>query len=271
LGAAIAAPWHGAMAAHYGQPFLDEYVGRQTIGRARGTSFQSDPWWYYLKLMAGTYWPWAAVLALAAGAWARRGFPARRTGQVLALSWTLLWLVAVSLFADKRRQYILPAYPAMAWLCATWLVGLPCISRAPLLRRGRLDAIVAAGLLVSISITVARSVSVWRNPPDGWPRVVEFLRREGAPEVWAGSIQYNHAGMLAALTGRWPRTIDWSEEYRTPPPAGALVVFAERPAPLGAEEVFRSGTVAVVRWPPGLHDPRDRDAPPPGLHPWFVR
>jgi 4-amino-4-deoxy-L-arabinose transferase-like glycosyltransferase len=272
LAVLVAAPWHAAMVVHYAGAFIDEYVGRQAIGRALGTSFEADPWWYYLKLIAGTYWPWAAVMALALGALARTGLqPRHRRGQVLALTWLVLWVVAVSIFSDKRRQYILPAYPAMAWLCGVWLAGAARPLLAPLLRKTRLEALVGVGLVASCVLTGSEGLAVWRRPPEGWPRLIGFLRHERPAEVWAGSIDYTHAGMVAALTGLWPRTIDWSESYRTPPPAGALVIYSEKPPPPDAEEVFRSGEVRLVRWPAGEHDLRDHDAPPPGPQPWFVR
>jgi hypothetical protein len=75
-------------------------------------------------------------------------------------------------------------------------------------------------------------------------------------------VNYSNAGMIGAVTGRWPRTIDWTPDYRTPPPAGALVLYSEGPPPANAEVVFQSGAVVVARWLSGMHDPRDHDHPP---------
>ncbi len=263
---AVASPWHVSMAMHYGQPFVDVYLGRETIGRALGTAFESDPWWYYLKLMVSTYWPWLVVLA-AAGVHVAKGrrLARNRKGLALAVLWSVLWIVAVSVFPDKRRQYILPVYPGLAWIAGLWLANV-LLPRAKGLRV-RLNWVVSAGVVASALIAATGTSYFWRSPLQRhWVDLFSFLQQrastDGPVELWSGAVYYNNAAMIGAVTGRWPRTIDWRPDYRTPPPVGALVLYSEGPPPPGVEEVFRSGSVIVVKWPPGMKDPRDHDRPP---------
>ena len=263
-GLAIAAPWHVSMALHYGRPFVDEYLGRQAIARGLGSAFESDPWWYYLKLIATTYWPWLAALTMALVAAARgRTLSRNRGGVVLAIVWAGLWIAAVSAFADKRRQYLLPAYPGLAWLAGLWLANVLLAGMKLRGRRAWLDLAAVAGLAVSVVVTATGAASLWRRPMQKqWIDFFAFAEGVKPAEIWAGAVNYNNAGMICAVTGRWPRTIEWRPNYRTPPPVGGLVLFSEGEPPNGAEVVFRSGRVVVVRWPAGLEDPRDHDGPP---------
>src|SRR5205823_3492270 len=82
-------------------------VGEQD---ARGASS-----WYFLALTSFTYWPGTLLLVPALVlAWMRRKEPALR----FLLVWAASTFLIFELVPTKLPHYVLPAYPALAALCA---------------------------------------------------------------------------------------------------------------------------------------------------------
>jgi 4-amino-4-deoxy-L-arabinose transferase-like glycosyltransferase len=87
---------------------------------AAGTLGRTEPWWYFVPILAGAALPWTALLAGASPAvWRAVRGPARDPVVALCILWIALPLVLFSLSLSKRPQYVLPLIPAVA-LLAGW-------------------------------------------------------------------------------------------------------------------------------------------------------
>jgi 4-amino-4-deoxy-L-arabinose transferase-like glycosyltransferase len=251
IACAAAAPWHVSMLLRYGRAFIDEYLGRQSLARAAGVEV-ADPWWYYLALVGRSWWPWIACFGAALVALARGKRLSRRSEAVaFALLWSVLWVVALSAFAGKRRPYLIVAYPGMALLAALWLANCAPAWGRRWLRPPLLDGAVALVLLCSIVIT-AGGWAFWRKPnPPEWAALYAYIREQQVQEIFSGAVHYSDAGMVYAEAGVWPRAVAWGGDDRAAPPIGALVLYSDAPPPAGVAAVFAQGRVALIRWPGG--------------------
>ncbi|MEM9011215.1 MAG: glycosyltransferase family 39 protein [Pseudomonadota bacterium] len=116
----IAAPWYVAIAERTGGAFFeDALVGDLLSKVTAGAESHGAPPGYYLATIWGTFWPWAALLLLAAPfAWRERRRPEVR----FLLGWIIpTWLV-LALTATKLPHYILPVFPALAAFLSLWLI-----------------------------------------------------------------------------------------------------------------------------------------------------
>lgn len=117
----LVAPWLVAIWQISDGAFFAEALGRD-MG-AKLTSGQEKHWGppgLYSLLVWGTFWPWAALLPLAAMAlWARR----REPWLILLAGWVLPFWVILELVPTKLPHYVLPLYPALAIALAAWLTG----------------------------------------------------------------------------------------------------------------------------------------------------
>jgi 4-amino-4-deoxy-L-arabinose transferase-like glycosyltransferase len=136
----IAAPWYIWVGVETKGEWLEGFFRKHNLERAVGVlESHSGPFFYYgLVLIAGLT-PWSVFLgptlwhALKPSAFGRRagGFipaapaaginPAARLGTQFLLCWIAVWLVFFTVVRTKLPNYILPAYPAMALLTASFL------------------------------------------------------------------------------------------------------------------------------------------------------
>lgn len=119
LFAILVLPWHLYMLDHFGMPFLREYLGLHVIERAT-THIEGHvtPWWYYGKVLLALASPW--VLAYPFVVW--HAF--RRRDLRLFLVFALVVLCFFTAVATRSAKYIVPAYPALGFLTADWLMDL---------------------------------------------------------------------------------------------------------------------------------------------------
>lgn len=162
---------------------------RQTATRYLDPWHHHQPAWYFLRVIATLWLPFALALPGLLPAWRRRlrGGDAR----VLALAgWALLVLLFFSASPGKREVYILPALPMLCVAAAPWLPGL---LRAPWLRRAVLAFVLAVALAALAVVLAAVQEAPW---------LATTLARRGLdrlPEgVVAGLAAIAAAGLLAA-------------------------------------------------------------------------
>src|SRR5262249_5971107 len=111
-------------------------AGAETAGHLR-------PFYYYFANVALGMFPWALVLPLGvAAAWRHAARPER----LFALVAAGIMLLALTLSASKRANYLLPAYPAFAVLIAQWWHEPP--SERDVLRGALTIAVAAIAALV---------------------------------------------------------------------------------------------------------------------------
>ncbi|HEY9642162.1 MAG TPA: glycosyltransferase family 39 protein [Coleofasciculaceae cyanobacterium] len=114
LGAVPVGLWYGAQWLHYGQLFVGNNLVDQSLQRI-WTDVENHggaPWFYLVELLKYGV-PWILFLPLGVRlAWQNRPLSWAK----LAIVWSGLYLVAISLMSTKLPWYSLPLYPPLALL-----------------------------------------------------------------------------------------------------------------------------------------------------------
>ena len=126
-------PWFLAIVARSGESFFAESIGRDLVSKlASGQESHGAPPGYYLAVFWVTFWPGAALAALAAPAvWSAR----RESGAKFLLAWMVPSWIVFEMVITKLPHYVLPLYPAIAILIAGIVDGR-MLSNRSWLRRG---------------------------------------------------------------------------------------------------------------------------------------
>jgi len=106
----IAAPWYLLCYARNGTAFVQVAWAHQFGRFTTGALGHSQPWWFYLPVLAGLLLPWTPLVGLAARA--GLGDPRR----VFLLVWAIFGLVFFSLSINKLPGYLVPLCPPVAAL-----------------------------------------------------------------------------------------------------------------------------------------------------------
>jgi 4-amino-4-deoxy-L-arabinose transferase-like glycosyltransferase len=156
--AVIISPWAIAISIATQGTFFGEAIRSDLLPKLMGgQESHGFPPGYFLLLMPLTFWPASLFAGMALHhAWARRA----RAAQRFCLAWCLpTWLV-FELIPTKLPHYILPAYPALALLCAH---ALRTITREDpaLLHKRWLRLGCAAWAVMAVALGVALLVFPW--------------------------------------------------------------------------------------------------------------
>ncbi len=218
---AIAGPWYVLAGIRTHGDFWDVFIWQHNVqyilhsqqGHA-GSAF----YYYPLALIIG-FFPWTIALALGgrdAIAAIRRGDLDSR-GFALALTWSVVWFVVMSLVGTKLPHYIVPAYPMMALVAANWIAnwiaapqsdGSGSESHSSGLRHPFTDRCIQIALASLALVGVIMAI--------GLPLVVEHWAPGQPGFAWLGIILA--AGASTAWLLQWRR--------RRAASAGALVITA---------------------------------------------
>jgi 4-amino-4-deoxy-L-arabinose transferase-like glycosyltransferase len=177
---AIAAPWFVLVALRNPeQPyffFVHEHFNRYlTPGHRREAA-----WWTFLALLAGGSIPWLGVLVQSLLAGTRRA-PGRLKPRLLLLLWVVLIIGFFSASSSKLPGYIVPVFPALALLVATWF------------ETGTRGSRTAAGLLTAAFGVALMGIA---------PFVTGFSRWAGEEALYAAWQPYVlAAGFISAVGG----------------------------------------------------------------------
>lgn len=255
LALAIAAAWHLWMFRRFGDTFLSQCFGREIVERAAGNrsaatfNIGAESPLYYLGVLVQTYWPWLITLVFAVAALFVRGLPRRsradRRGTDgdflwLGLIWSLVWLVGLSLFADKRPRYLAPLFPVWAWMSALWLTrwwGGSAALRRAWRRIAGLLPLTACTLAIVLSVVPLRA----HKPQDAnWTRLLTWIDQHPDASLWQGGFVGQRMAKVYLHTGRWPHpTADAPPGSPSHPPSGSFLLYHTRDglAPGSNEEV----------------------------------
>jgi 4-amino-4-deoxy-L-arabinose transferase-like glycosyltransferase len=121
---AIAVPWYLLAASRTGGDLISGFILKHNVGRFVSTmESHRGPFFYYLLVLLPGLYPWAAFLPQAfKSAWQGRGGGNDRDDfRLLLLIWAGLEIVFFSIARTKLPTYILPAFPALALLLASWV------------------------------------------------------------------------------------------------------------------------------------------------------
>ncbi len=123
---AIAAPWYALAALRTGGDLVSGFIFKHNVGRfLNPMESHSGPFYYYLPILLAGFYPWAAFLPQAVV----HGFRAPKDSDRFAgfLRLQIIWAGVVLLFfstaGTKLPNYILPSFPALAFLTAAWAEG----------------------------------------------------------------------------------------------------------------------------------------------------
>ena len=125
VAAVIAAPWFVVMASRHGAAFSGTFLlhehWRRIVHPMQG---HGGPVWYYVALIAVSFFPWVvflpgAVASLRQGVYPDKGLQER--WYRLCLVWIAVVLVPFSLVRTKLPGYVTPLFPPMALLVGAYL------------------------------------------------------------------------------------------------------------------------------------------------------
>ena len=121
VAAILTAPWLMAIWQISDGAFFAESLGKDMGSKmVAGQEKHWGPPGLYLGLVWLTFWPWAALIPLAAGwTWAQR----RTSWGLFLLAWIIPFWLILEAVPTKLPHYVLPLYPALAILAAGWLLG----------------------------------------------------------------------------------------------------------------------------------------------------
>ena len=132
----VAASWY-VVVERCNPGYLRHFLYEENLARFTTTEFnRSGPWYYFVTVLAGGFFPWTLLLPMTFGDFRKRP-PA--DGHLFLILWIALPFVVFSLSASKLPHYILPLYPPLAILvgatvakafsvaskATSWVVSIP--------------------------------------------------------------------------------------------------------------------------------------------------
>jgi 4-amino-4-deoxy-L-arabinose transferase-like glycosyltransferase len=143
---ALTVPWFVLLARRDDQ-FLSFFFIHEHFGRFLSkVANRNQPFWYYLPIVIAGLLPWTAFLSVTLrNAW-RVATREKQGAMQLVLVWTAVVLLFFSLSGAKLPLYVLPMFPAFAWLIAGTITQLEPIAIARRLLPIAILAAIGAGL-----------------------------------------------------------------------------------------------------------------------------
>lgn len=167
---AIALPWYALVGWKTDGAWLSGFLGNHNLGRfVSAMENHRGPIVYYIPAVVIGFFPWSIFLTLSVIQLVGqlRRHEAWCTGHLFVACWAGLWIGFFSLASTKLPSYVLPAYPALALLTATfldrWMLEPAKVNQ--MLARGALGSLV----LVGIGIMIAMPIVTYYLLPGYWP------------------------------------------------------------------------------------------------------
>ena len=257
----VAAPWHVGMVLEHGDEFVRQYFGAEILDRAEGKRSDAKHvrWWYYFEKIALNNWPWVVFVLLGLVSWGR-GERLTRAGVLerWAVVWAVGWLIALTLFPDRRDRYGLPIWPAMAVLAGAWLGRWPWgwlrrVQRQFLSRWW----VAFAGIALVFALLPIR---VQEPVHPQWPATLAWLDEEQPAALWTVTRQTHRMARLYLERGQWPEPTHnrWNEQVGQPQPGAVLMYDTNAGVVPGVNErvVFEAGDLVFTTLVEGEWSPR---------------
>jgi len=156
---AVALPWYALVGWKTDGAWLAGFLGNHNVGRfVSAMENHRGPIIYYIPAIIIGFFPWSIFLTLSIIQLVRqiRRREAWRSGHLFLACWAGLWIGFFSLAGTKLPSYVLPAYPALALLTATfldrWIRAPSSVSRS--LVRGALGSFAVVGLGIMIAMPI---------------------------------------------------------------------------------------------------------------------
>ena len=195
--------------------YLWTFLWQHNLGRfiGRALAGHHEPIWFYLWVLPVTFLPWTLFLPGALHRAARRA----RRGERLAiflLVWCAVPFVFFSLSRAKLATYLLPIFPALALLTATYLDR---VLRAPAPVRARALAIPALVWMLGMAAVAVRT-------PLGVAVAYGGYARSALPTLLLAA--FSLLGWHAFRRARWSSCPPWSSPGHSPRRSSSIRVGA---------------------------------------------
>ena len=143
---ALTVPWF-VLLARTDDQFLSFFFIHEHFGRFLSkVANRNQPFWYYLPIVIAGLLPWTAFLSVTLrNAW-RVATREKQGAMRLVLIWTVVVLLFFSISGAKLPLYVLPMFPAFAWLIAGAITQLESMAIARRLLPIAILAVIGAGL-----------------------------------------------------------------------------------------------------------------------------
>jgi 4-amino-4-deoxy-L-arabinose transferase-like glycosyltransferase len=149
LWAAVVLAWLIPAGLAAGPDYLRQIVFRQNVTRYADPWHHFAPWYYYLTVVPGEFFPWSFLLPTAFVLGRRRLGGRERQGFLFCLCWMVVTLIFFSLSPAKRSVYVLTMYPAMGLMVGAALDRLA--AEWPAWRRW---LVIPFGLVAALALAV---------------------------------------------------------------------------------------------------------------------
>ena len=143
---ALTVPWFVLLARRDDQ-FLSFFFIHEHFGRFLSkVANRNQPFWYYLPIVIAGLLPWTAFLSVTLRNASRQATREKQGAMRLVLIWTVVVLLFFSLSGAKLPLYVLPLFPAFAWLVASAITQLESMAIARRVLPIAILAAIGAGL-----------------------------------------------------------------------------------------------------------------------------
>jgi len=146
-GAVIALAWAIPAGMQGGEEYRNAIFWGQTAGRVVKSFAHARPWWWYLAVIGPLLLPWVLWPSLWRGLIQKAGMIFKESQIRFCLLWFVPIFVAFSLISGKQLHYLLPIFPAFAFVLARVLDEGELFS-------SRLGRLLPAGFMIVLSVTL---------------------------------------------------------------------------------------------------------------------
>lgn len=168
--ALVALPWYVAVGYATNGAWLAGFLGGHNVDRfLRPMENHSGPIIYYIPVIALGFFPWSIFLPASVWQVVRRIRPegTERAAVTFVATWAVVWIGFFSLASTKLPNYVLPSYPALALLVASYLSDW--ITEAPHVRslgfRHACRTLATIGIIAIPALLYATSIYL---PGEAW-------------------------------------------------------------------------------------------------------
>ncbi|WP_419798589.1 MAG: ArnT family glycosyltransferase [Terasakiella sp.] len=159
-GAVIGLAWAIPAGIQGGEEYRNAIFWGQTAGRVVKSFAHARPWWWYLAVIGPLLLPWVLWPSLWRGLIKKAGVIFSESQIRFCLLWFVPIFVAFSLISGKQLHYLLPIFPAFAFVLARVLAEGELFS-------SRLGRLLPAGFMVVLSaVLIAAPYLPIRKLPD---------------------------------------------------------------------------------------------------------
>lgn len=191
----VASPWFVLMAMRHGEAFGSTLFLREHLTRmVQPMQGHGGPVWYYLALIAVSFFPWVVFLPAAMRPGSRPCNEDQAFWQSLALAWIAVVLIPFSLVSTKLPGYVTPLFPAMALL-----VGAELDRNLHESRRGAWIAAIAGAFVLSVLVVLLPIAGERLGARVGASHAASLLIPPVA--IWVGGYGLIALGSIRALAG----------------------------------------------------------------------